>query len=172
MFEKPSLSTGALREASGLFKTNHCPQVPRARHLWTIVFSYVCLKNTHCQQVFRAGHLDCSKQIFVHRCLARGTCGQLSFRTMMLQRGTYCKIHDVMMCKLGSRWIGIWNGWGPFRMIVLKGVGEQFSRNLQRFFLLQIIILQVYYFGHARPACEEGFVESNTITDGWYCAIF
>ena len=36
MFEKPSLSTGASREASGLFKTNHCPQVPRARHLWTI----------------------------------------------------------------------------------------------------------------------------------------
>ena len=74
MFTKPSLSTGASREASGLFKTSHCPQVPRARHLWTIEFWHVCLKTpflstgasreaskfvktNHCTQVARARHL-------------------------------------------------------------------------------------------------------------------
>ena len=52
------ISSGASREASGLFKTNHCPQVPRARHLWTIEFSYVCLKNPHCQQVLPVASLS------------------------------------------------------------------------------------------------------------------
>ena len=30
------MSTSASREGCGFFTTNHCPQVPRARHLWTI----------------------------------------------------------------------------------------------------------------------------------------
>ena len=42
------------------------------------VITFWCLLSVKSHR--RARHLDCSKQIIVHKCLARGTCGQLSFR--------------------------------------------------------------------------------------------
>ena len=64
-------------------------QVPRPS------LSNVRLKNPHCQQVLRARHLDCSKQIIVHRCLARGICGQACSSPVLslgcLSHGAYAR---------------------------------------------------------------------------------
>ena len=59
----------------------HCPQVPRARHLWT---AYLALANlaylaylANLALAYLCVLLTNSTRI-VHRCLARGTCGQLT----------------------------------------------------------------------------------------------